>query len=79
MGAVIVIVLLLVFTLPLYTRYEKRHMNKWKHVKQNWDKETAENKVWLVGEYIKSIAFGVLLLIVVVMCIKELIVRWWFS
>lgn len=79
MGAVIVIVLLLVLTLPLYLGHEKRHMQKWKHVKQNWDTETSENKVWLVAEYIKSIAWGVLLLVVVVMCIKELIVRWWFS
>ncbi len=75
-GMAFIVVILIVLTLPTYIKSEKRNIVRWDQIKNNWENETTENKLWLIGQYIITILFMLGLFLFGVLFIKELFVRW---
>ncbi|WP_433944690.1 hypothetical protein [Paenibacillus sp. SN-8-1] len=73
-GVVLLVVILIVLTLPSYIKTEKRNIERWDQIKNNWKNETTENKLWLVGQYVLNILFILGLFLIAALFIKELYV-----
>ncbi len=70
-GTAFIVVILIVLTLPTYIKSEKRNIVRWDQIKNNWEDETTENKLWLIGQYIITILFMLGLLLLGVLFIKN--------